>query len=123
MASFDALYGRRFRSPIGSFEVSEVELLGPDLVGQVAYELELPQDFAAVHPVFHVSMLRKCVGEPSLVVPTDTITVKDSLTYEEIPIAIFDCQVRKLRTKEVASVKVLGEARKLRELHWKPRKI
>ena len=26
-------------------------------VGNVAYELELPQDLAVVHPVFHISML------------------------------------------------------------------
>ena len=39
-------------------------------VGNVAYELELPQELAAVHPVFHVSMLKKCLGDPSLIVPT-----------------------------------------------------
>ncbi|XP_069145663.1 uncharacterized protein [Solanum lycopersicum] len=29
-------------------------------VGEVAYELALPVDLAVVHPVFHVSMLKKC---------------------------------------------------------------
>ncbi|WMV09812.1 hypothetical protein MTR67_003197 [Solanum verrucosum] len=37
----------------------------------------------------------------------EDIGIKDSLSYEEIPVQILDCQVRKLRTKEVASVKVL----------------
>ncbi|XP_059282047.1 uncharacterized protein LOC132035912 [Lycium ferocissimum] len=87
-------------------------------VGLVAYELELPQDLTAVHPVFHVSMLRKCVRDPSLIVPADTITVKDGLTYEEIPVAILDRQVRKLRTKEVASVKVLWRSQKVEEATW-----
>ncbi|XP_059280989.1 uncharacterized protein LOC132034616 [Lycium ferocissimum] len=87
-------------------------------VGQVAYELELPQDLVVVHPVFHVSMLRKCVGDPSLVVPTDSITVNDSLTYEEVPVKILDRQVHKLRTKEVASVKVLWRSRKVEEAMW-----
>ena len=87
-------------------------------VGLVAYELELPQELAAVHPVFHVSMLKKCVGDPSLVVPADAITVKDGLTYEEIPVAILDRQVRKLRTKEVASVKVLWRSQKVEEATW-----
>ena len=31
--------------------------------GQVAYELELPQDLSIVHPVFHVLMLRKFIGD------------------------------------------------------------
>lgn len=34
MALFEALYGRRCRSPIGLFEVSENKLFGPDLVHQ-----------------------------------------------------------------------------------------
>ena len=29
--------------------------------GQVAYELALPQELSIVYPVFHVSMLRKCM--------------------------------------------------------------
>ncbi|XP_070012963.1 uncharacterized protein [Nicotiana sylvestris] len=48
-------------------------------IRQVAYELELPQELAVVHPVFHVSMLKKFMGDPSLVVPTEIIGVKDSL--------------------------------------------
>lgn len=38
-------------------------------VGNVAYELDLPASLASVHPVFYVSMLKKRVGDPSLVVP------------------------------------------------------
>ncbi|XP_059310325.1 uncharacterized protein LOC132061547 [Lycium ferocissimum] len=124
MAPFEALYGIRCRSPISWFEDSEAELLGPDLfyqamekakVGQVAYELELAQELDVVHPVFHVSMLRKCVRDPSLVVPADTIMFTDGLTYEEIPMAILDRQVHKLITKEVALVKVLWRSHKVEE--------
>ena len=32
MDPFEALYGRRFRSPIGWFEVGEFELFGPEIV-------------------------------------------------------------------------------------------
>ncbi|WMV58020.1 hypothetical protein MTR67_051405 [Solanum verrucosum] len=76
-------------------------------VGNVSYELELPQELAAIYPVFHISMLKKCMGDPSLIIPTEDIGIKDNLSYEEIPVQILDRQVRKLRTKEVASVKVL----------------
>ncbi|WMV58040.1 hypothetical protein MTR67_051425 [Solanum verrucosum] len=76
-------------------------------IDNVAYELELPQELAVVHSVFHVSMLKKCMGDPSLIIPTENIGIKDSLSYGEIPIQILDRQVRKLRTKEVASVKFL----------------
>ncbi|WMV49184.1 hypothetical protein MTR67_042569 [Solanum verrucosum] len=158
MAPYDALYGRRCRSPIVWFEVGEAGLIGPDLVhqvmekvkviqerlktaqsrqksytdvrrralefevvkkaGNVAYELELPQELAAVHPVFHISMLKKCIGDPSLILPTESIRIKDNLSYEEIPVQILDRQVRRLRTKDVASVKVLWRNQFVEEATW-----
>ncbi|WMV54247.1 hypothetical protein MTR67_047632 [Solanum verrucosum] len=87
-------------------------------IGKVAYELELPQELAAVHPVFHISMLKKCMGDPSLIIPTENIRVKDSLSYEEIPVQILDCHVSKLRTKEVKSVKVLWRNQFVEEVTW-----
>lgn len=46
-------------------------------IRRVAYELELPMELAVVHPVFYVSMLKKCVGNPSLIVSVEVIRVKD----------------------------------------------
>ncbi|WMV13776.1 hypothetical protein MTR67_007161 [Solanum verrucosum] len=51
---------------------------------------------------FHVSMLKKCMGDPSLIIPTKDIGIKDSLSYEENLVQILDRHVRNLRTKEVA---------------------
>ncbi|WMV50642.1 hypothetical protein MTR67_044027 [Solanum verrucosum] len=74
---------------------------------KVAYELELPNYLAFVHPVFHISLLKKCVGDPTSIVPLDSLGIKDRLYYEEILVEILDWQVRKFRNKEVASIKVL----------------
>ncbi|WMV08238.1 hypothetical protein MTR67_001623 [Solanum verrucosum] len=59
-------------------------------------------------------MLKNCSRDPSLIMPTENIDSKDILSYEEIPIEIPDCQVRKLSAKEVASVKVF----ELRDNAW-----
>ncbi|WMV23930.1 hypothetical protein MTR67_017315 [Solanum verrucosum] len=91
-------------------------------IGNVAYELELPQELAAVHPVFHISMLKKCMVDPSLIIPTEYIGIKGSLSYEEISIQILDRQVRKLRTKEVVSVKVLWTNQFVEEATWETEK-
>ena len=87
-------------------------------VGNIAYELELPLEVEAVHPVFHISMLKKCMGDPSLIIPTEDIGIKDSLSYEEIPVQILDRQIRKLRTKEVALVKVLWRNQFVEDATW-----
>ncbi|KAK4729777.1 hypothetical protein R3W88_022765 [Solanum pinnatisectum] len=76
-------------------------------VGKVAYELDLPNELASVHPVFHVSMLKKCVGYPTSIVLLVGLGVDENLSYEEVPVDILDRQVKKLRNKEVAFVKVL----------------
>ena len=87
-------------------------------VGHVAYELDLPLELESVHAFFHVSMLRKCVGDPTKIVPIDDVQVTEKLTYEEVPIAILDRQVRRLRNKEVASVKVLWRNNNREEMTW-----
>ena len=76
-------------------------------VGKVAYELDLPAQLAAVHPVFHISLLKKCVGDLAFVIPLESMAVKDSLSYEDVHVEILDRQVRRFRNKEVALVKVL----------------
>ena len=67
-------------------------------------------------------MLRKCLGDPSLIVPTDNVGIKDNLSYEEVPVEILNRQVRKLRTKEVASVKVLWRNQFVEEMTWEAEK-
>ncbi|WMV46777.1 hypothetical protein MTR67_040162 [Solanum verrucosum] len=87
-------------------------------INNVAYGLELPQELSSVHPIFHNSVLKKCIGDPSLIIPTEDIGIKDSLSYEEIPVHILDRQVHKLRTKEVASVNVLCRNQFVEEATW-----
>ncbi|XP_070039341.1 uncharacterized protein [Nicotiana tomentosiformis] len=59
-------------------------------ITEVAYKLERPPEMSLVHPVFPVSMLKKVVGDPKLIVPVDTIEFNEKLTCEEIPVSIID---------------------------------
>ncbi len=68
---------------IGPFEIM-------DRVRAVAYQLELPSNISHVHPVFHISMLRKYVPDPSLVLQPDTVELNEDLTFKEQPVAIVD---------------------------------
>ncbi|XP_070010128.1 uncharacterized protein [Nicotiana sylvestris] len=87
-------------------------------IGQVAYKLDFPPEMPLVHPAFHVSMLKKVVGDPSTIVLVETIEINEELSYEEVLVAILDKQVRKLRNKEIASVKVLWRNKQVEEAIW-----
>ncbi|WMV08998.1 hypothetical protein MTR67_002383 [Solanum verrucosum] len=88
-------------------------------IGKVAYELELPSEMDLVHPIFHVSMLRKCVGDPNAIVSLEVVgVVEDNLTYEEVPVQILDRQVKRLRNKYVASIKVLWRNQQVESATW-----
>ncbi|WMV33338.1 hypothetical protein MTR67_026723 [Solanum verrucosum] len=62
---------------IGPYRISKT-------VGTVTYELELPSELAGVHLVFNISMLKKCLGNPLIIVPTENIGIKDNLSYEKM---------------------------------------
>ncbi|WMV58239.1 hypothetical protein MTR67_051624 [Solanum verrucosum] len=87
-------------------------------IGNATYELELLPELPTVHLVFHILMLKKFMDHPSLIIPTENIGIKDNLSYEEIPVEILDRHVRKLRTKEVASVNVFWRNHFIEEVTW-----
>ena len=87
-------------------------------IGAVAYELALPPDFPPVHPMFHVSMLRKYVKDPSHVLKHQAVPLSSDLTFEARPVQVLDRKVRRLRNKEVASIKVVWEHHLPEEATW-----
>ena len=87
-------------------------------VGKVAYELDLPNDLATVHPVFHVSILRRFIGDENTIVPLQDFTIKENLSYEEVPVEILDRQVKRLRNKKIASVKILWRNQYVESATW-----
>ncbi|XP_060200193.1 uncharacterized protein LOC132628429 [Lycium barbarum] len=75
-------------------------------IGEVAYKLALHPSLTGVHPVFHISKLKKYYEDKSNVLQLDTMQVDQNLTIEEESVAILDRQVWKLRSKEIAIVTV-----------------
>jgi hypothetical protein len=58
--------------------------------GEVAYQLRLPEDLSAVHDVFHVSQLKKCLRVPKEQLPVEGLEVQEKLTYIEKPTQILE---------------------------------
>jgi hypothetical protein len=59
-------------------------------VGEMAYQLELPNHLSEVHDVFHISQLKKCLRVPEEQLPIEELSVQGDLTYTEYPIKIID---------------------------------
>ncbi|GKD36026.1 putative reverse transcriptase domain-containing protein [Tanacetum coccineum] len=90
---------------IGTFKVlAKVET--------VAYRLELPKQLSRVHSVFHVSNLKKCLSEESLVIPLDEIHVDDKLHFVEEPVEIMDREVKWLNQSRIPIIKVRWNSRR-----------
>ena len=49
-------------------------------IGKVSYELKLHSELASVHLVFHVSMLKKCIGDPMSILPIEGLGVDENLS-------------------------------------------
>jgi hypothetical protein len=83
---------------VGPFEVLK-------RVGKVAYMIALPPHLQA-HNVFHVSMLRRCLRDPSQHIPMPEVELDECLTYQEKPVRILDRDVKRTRNSVINLVKV-----------------
>jgi hypothetical protein len=64
--------------------------LAPRYIGPLAYRLQLPETLSAVHNVFHVSQLKKCLRVPDRTIEVMDVTLEPDLTYSEHPIRVLD---------------------------------
>lgn len=58
-------------------------------INRVAYQL-VPASMGRIHNVFQVSLLHKCLGDPSQIVGLENMELEDSLVYEKCSIWIVD---------------------------------
>ena len=93
---------RKISTPIHRpFEI--IETYGP-----VAYRLRLPSQLAAIHDVFHVSQLRKCIKEPAEILEPQDIKIESDLSYTEYPIKILYTKERSTRREKVKCTRFSG---------------
>nr|GEU75456.1 hypothetical protein [Tanacetum cinerariifolium] len=84
VAPYEALYGRKCRSPVSSWKgivrFGKREKLSPRYIGPfkiiarvvpVAYTLELSEELKRIHSTFYVLNLKKCLAEGNIVVLMD----------------------------------------------------
>ncbi|WJX17476.1 hypothetical protein P8452_07389 [Trifolium repens] len=78
-------------------------------VGPVAYHIALPPHLSNLHDVFHVSQLRKYYPDPSHIIESETIELRDNLEFEALPIKIIDHKTKELRGKQIPLVRIVWD--------------
>jgi hypothetical protein len=61
---------------------------------------------SAIHDVFHVSQLRKCVRLPTEVLPKPELEIEPYLSYQEHPIKVLDQKERSTRARSIRMYKI-----------------
>jgi hypothetical protein len=72
-----------------------------------------------IHPVFHVSQLRRCLSEPEKEhVPEEEIALQTDLWYQEVPIKILHTVTKRTRNSEVRIGRVQWSKHGVEEATW-----
>jgi hypothetical protein len=61
---------------------------------------------SAIHNVFHVSQLKKCVRLPTEVVAEPEVEIESDLSYQEYPFKVLDCKERSTHAKSIKMYKI-----------------
>ncbi|KAJ8760413.1 hypothetical protein K2173_015080 [Erythroxylum novogranatense] len=146
MAPYEALYGRRCRTPICWDEEGERKLVGLELIQTIVYKVNLVKqrlkaaqdrmksfidahrkemEFEVGEKVFFKTspwkgVMRRYRSDPSHIIQTSEVQLRDDLSYEELPVEILDTKEKVLRNKTVQLVKVLWRNHSVEEATWEP---
>ncbi|GKC15315.1 putative reverse transcriptase domain-containing protein [Tanacetum coccineum] len=96
---------------VGPFKVIE-------RVETVAYKLELPPQLSRVHNTFHVSNLKKCMSDESLVIPLEELHVDGKLHFMEEPVEVMDHEIKQLKRSRIPIIKVIWNSKRGHEFTW-----
>ncbi|GJS11794.1 putative reverse transcriptase domain-containing protein [Tanacetum coccineum] len=141
-APFEALYGRKCRSPVcwaeqriqaaRDLHKSYADVRRKPLEFQVGNRVMLKVSpwkgvirfgkrgklNPRVHSTFHVSNLKKCLSDEPLAIPLDEIHIDDKIHFVEEPVEIMDREVKRLKQSRIPIIKVRWNSRRGPEFTW-----
>nr|CAD1822796.1 unnamed protein product [Ananas comosus var. bracteatus] len=128
MAPFEALYGRRCRSPLFWSDVGERRTLGPEILIEAEEKSHRPGGFADLEYVkaqstFCRPFRGKYVFDPSHVIDFTPLEIGEDLSYEERPVRILARKSRELRNRVIPFVKVQWSNHEEREATSEPETV
>ncbi|GJT88169.1 putative reverse transcriptase domain-containing protein [Tanacetum coccineum] len=134
-APYEALYGRKCRSPVCWAEVGEAQLTGPEMIQETTEKIVLikqriqaaqdqqksyanlkrkPMEFK----VGDMVMLKKCYADEPLAMPLEGVHIDDTLQFVEEPVEIMEREIKRLKRSRIPLVKVRWNSRRGPEFSW-----
>jgi hypothetical protein len=86
--------------------------------GPVAYRLQLPETLSAVHNVFHVSQLKKCLRVLDRTIDVTNVILEPDLTYSEHRVRVLDQKDRVTRRRVLKFYKIQWNQHTKDEATW-----
>ncbi|GJR13351.1 putative reverse transcriptase domain-containing protein [Tanacetum coccineum] len=128
-APFEALYGRKCRSPVCWSEVGDSQLTGPEMIREKTEkivqikirEIRYAQGIALEgrDSLWEAwENLKKCLADENMVIPLEEIQQDDKLHFIEEPVEIMDREVKRLKQSRIPIVKVRWNSRRGPEFTW-----
>nr|GEU71928.1 putative reverse transcriptase domain-containing protein [Tanacetum cinerariifolium] len=114
-APFEALYGRKCRSPVCWAEVEDAQLTGPAIIYkttqkivQIKSRIQAARDRQKSYANIRRKpmVFQKCVSEESLVIPLEELRVDDKLHFMEEPVEVMVREIKKLKRIRIPIIKV-----------------
>ncbi|GJR19886.1 hypothetical protein Tco_0968413 [Tanacetum coccineum] len=87
-------------------------------VSPLAYKLKLPKELSSIHNTFHVSNLKKCLSDESLIIPIKELQLDDKLNFVEEPVEVMDREIKQLKRSHIPIVKVRWNSKRGPEFTW-----
>ena len=86
-----------------------------ECIRPVAYYLAFPFVLSQIYNVFHISILRKYIQDPSYVLQSQSIELKENLSCPEASVQILGRKEKELQSWIIPLVKVLERNHKIEE--------
>ncbi|GJS74678.1 putative reverse transcriptase domain-containing protein [Tanacetum coccineum] len=131
---FEALYGRKCRSPVYWAEVGDAQLTGPAIIHETTEKIFQVCDrvmlkvspwkgvvrfgkWGKLNPRY-VGPFKKCLSDESLVIPLEELRVDDKLHFVEEPVEVTDHEIKQLKRSRIPIIKVRWNSKRGPEFTW-----